>query len=180
MDLKETMVSSQTIFEGKIIKVTLDQARLPDGTLASREVVYHPGGVAVLALDEDNTVYLVKQYRYPIQQLLLELPAGKLDHGTEENVLLGAQRELSEETGLEAAEWTYLGYTLASPGFCDEALHMYLARGLTRKRQHLDEDEFLDVVTMPFGQLVEQVMDGTITDGKTVSTTLKVKVLLGL
>ena len=180
MDLKETMVSSQTIFEGKIIKVTLDQARLPDGTLASREVVYHPGGVAVLALDDDNTVYLVKQYRYPIQQLLLELPAGKLDHGAEENVLLGAQRELSEETGLEAAKWTYLGYTLASPGFCDEALHMYLARGLTRKRQHLDEDEFLDVVTMPFGQLVEQVMDGTITDGKTVSTTLKVKVLLGL
>ena len=180
MDLKETMVSSQTIFEGKIIKVTLDQAQLPDGTLASREVVYHPGGGAVLALDEDNTVYLVKQYRYPIQQLLLELPAGKLDHGAEENVLLGAQRELSEETGLEAAQWTYLGYTLASPGFCDEALHMYLARGLTRKRQHLDEDEFLDVVTMPFGQLVEQVMDGTITDGKTVSTTLKVKVLLGL
>ena len=180
MDLKETMVSSQTIFEGKIIKVTLDQARLPDGSLAPREVVYHPGGVAVLALDEDNTVYLVKQYRYPIQQLLLEMPAGKLDHGAEENVLLGAQRELSEETGLEAAQWTYLGYTLASPGFCDEALHMYLARGLTRKRQHLDEDEFLDVVTMPFGQLVEQVMDGTITDGKTVSTTLKVKVLLGL
>ena len=180
MDLSEKMVSSETIFEGKIIKVTLDQARLPNGTLAAREVVYHPGGVAVLALDKDNTVYLVKQYRYPIQQLLLELPAGKLDHGAEENVLLGAQRELSEETGLEAAQWTYLGYTLASPGFCDEALHMYLARGLTRKRQHLDEDEFLDVVTMPFGQLVEQVMDGTITDGKTVSTTLKVKVLLGL
>ena len=180
MDLKETMISSQTIFEGKIIKVTLDQARLPDGTLASREVVYHPGGVAVLALDDDNTVYLVKQYRYPIQQLLLELPAGKLDHGVEENVLLGAQRELSEETGLEAAEWTYLGHTLASPGFCDEALHMYLARGLTKTGQHLDQDEFLDVVTMPFEELVRQVMDGTITDGKTVSTTLKAKVLLGL
>ena len=180
MDLTEKMVSSETIFQGKIIKVTLDQARLPDGSLAAREVVYHPGGVAVLALDEDNTVYLVKQYRYPIQQLLLELPAGKLDHGSEENVLLGAQRELSEETGLEAAEWTYLGYTLASPGFCDEALHMYLARGLTRRGQHLDEDEFLDVVAMPFDRLVEQVMDGTITDGKTVSTTLKVKTLLGL
>ena len=180
MDLTEKMVSSETIFEGKIIKVTLDQARLPDGSLASREVVYHPGGVAVLALDEDNTVYLVKQYRYPIRQLLLELPAGKLDHGSEEDVLLGAKRELSEETGLEAAEWTYLGHTLASPGFCDEALHMYLARGLTRRKQHLDEDEFLDVVTMPFGELVEQVMDGTITDAKTVSATLKVKVLLGL
>ena len=179
MDLREKTVSSQTIFEGKIIKVTLDQAQLPDGSLAPREVVYHPGGVAVLALDDDNTVYLVKQFRYPIQQLLLELPAGKLDHGVEDR-LLGAKRELSEETGLEASEWTYLGYTLASPGFCDEALHMYLARGLTRKGQHLDEDEFLDVVTMPFHQLVEQVMEGIITDGKTVSTTLKVKVLLGL
>ena len=167
MDLMEKMVSSQTIFEGRIIKVTLDQARLPDGKLASREVVYHPGGV-------------VKQYRYPIQRLLLELPAGKLDHGAEEDRLLGAKRELSEETGLEAAEWTYLGSTLASPGFCDEELHMYLARGLTRQRQHLDEDEFLDVVAMPFDRLVEQVMDGTITDGKTVSATLKAKVLLGL
>ena len=180
MELTERRVSSKTIFEGRIIKVTLDQAELPNGKLAAREVVEHPGGVAVLALEEDNTTYLVKQFRYPIQQLLLELPAGKLDHGAEEDRLLGAQRELSEETGLEAAEWTYLGYTLASPGFCDEALHMYLARGLSRKEQHLDEDEFLDVVTMPFGQLVEQVMDGTITDGKTVSATLKVKVLLGL
>ncbi len=134
MDLNETMVSSETIFEGKIIKVTLDKAKLPDGSLAPREVVYHPGGVAVLALDEDKTVYLVNQFRYPIQRQLLELPAGKLDHGAEENILLGAQRELSEETGLEAAEWTYLGYILASPGFCDEALHMYLARNLTRRK----------------------------------------------
>ena len=180
MDLTERTVSSETIFEGKIIKVTLDQARLPNGSLAAREVVYHPGGVAVLALDGDNTVYLVKQFRYPLQELLLELPAGKLDHGSEEDALLGAQRELSEETGLEAAKWTYLGYTLASPGFCTEALHMYLAQDLTRKGQHLDEDEFLDVVTMPFDQLAGQVMDGTITDGKTVSATLKVKVLLGL
>jgi len=180
MELWERTVSSQTIFEGKIVKVTLDQAELPNGTIAAREVVYHPGGVAVLALDEDNTVSLVRQFRYPIQRELLELPAGKLDHGPEEDRLLGAQRELSEETGLEASEWTYLGYMLASPGFCDEALHMYLARGLKRTGQHLDEDEFLNVETMPFETLVEQVMDGTITDAKTVATTLKVKVLLGL
>ena len=173
MDLTERMVESQTIFEGHIIKVTLDQAMLPDGKLASREVVYHPGGVAVLALDEDNQVTLVRQYRYPIGRELLELPAGKLDHGAEEDRLLGAQRELSEETGLEAEEWTYLGYMLASPGFCDEALHMYLARGLRRRDQHLDEDEFLDVVTMSFQQLVDQVMDGTITDAKTIATTRK-------
>ena len=180
MDLTERMVSSETIFEGKIIKVTLDQARLPNGSLAAREVVYHPGGVAVLALDSDNTVYLVKQFRYPLQELLLELPAGKLDHGSEEDALLGAQRELSEETGLEAAKWTYLGYTLASPGFCTEALHMYLAQDLTRKGQHLDEDEFLDVVTMPFDQLAGQVMDGSQDDAKTVAAVLKAKTLLEL
>ena len=180
MDISEKMVSSETVFEGKIVKVTLDKARLPNGRLATREVVYHPGGVAVLALDEDGTVWLVRQYRYPIQKTLLELPAGKLDHGAEEDRLLAAQRELSEETGLEASKWTYLGYTLVSPGFCDETLHMYLAQGLVQKKQHLDENEFLDVVTMPFDELVKQVMDGTITDGKTVSATLKVKVLLGL
>jgi len=179
MELTERMVSSKTIFEGKIVRVTLDEARLPDGKLAAREVVYHPGGVAVLALDEDNTVTLVRQFRYPIQRELLELPAGKLDHGAEDPVL-GAQRELSEETGLEAEEWTYLGHILASPGFCDEALHMYLARGLKRRQQHLDEDEFLNVETMPFEELIRQVMDGTITDAKTVATALKVKVLLGL
>ena len=162
MDLTERMESSQTIFEGHIVKLTVDQVRLPDGNPAQREVVYHPGGVAVLALDGENRVTLVRQYRYPIRQLLLELPAGKLDHG------------------LEAEEWTYLGHILASPGFCTEDLHMYLARGLTRKGQHLDEDEFLDVVTMPFEELVGQVMDGTITDAKTVAATLKVKVLLGL
>ena len=88
-----------------------------------------------------------------------------------------ALRELSEETGLEAEEYTYLGHILASPGFCDESLHMYLARGLKRSAQHPDEDEFLDVVTMPFA---DRVMDGTIADAKTVATVLKVKVLLGL
>lgn len=179
MELTERMVSSQTIFEGKIVKVTLDQAMLPDGKMAAREVVYHPGGVAVLALDENRNVALVRQFRYPIQRELLELPAGKLDHG-EEGHLLGAQRELSEETGLEAGEWTYLGYILVSPGFCDEALHMYLARDLKRTAQHLDEDEFLNVEYMSFEQLVEQCMDGTITDAKTVCTALKVKTLLGL
>lgn len=179
MDLTEYKVDSKTIFQGRIVKVTVDQARLPDGNLATREVVCHPGGVAILPLDEDNNVTLVRQYRYPIGRELLELPAGKLDHGAEDH-LPGAKRELSEETGLEGEDFTYLGYILASPGFCDEALHMYLARGLTRKERHPDEDEFLDVVTMPFHQLVEQVMDGTITDAKTVATTLKVKVLLGL
>ena len=180
MELMERMVSSQTIFEGHIIKVTLDQAELPNGRLAEREVVYHPGGVCVLALDEDGNVPLVRQFRYPIQELLLELPAGKLDHGDGENVLEGAKRELSEETGLEAAEWTYLGNMLVSPGFCDERLHMYLARDLKRREQHLDEDEFLNVEVLSFDELFRQVMEGTIVDAKTVTAVLKTKIHLGL
>ena len=179
MNLIEKKISSQTLFEGKIIKVTLDQAELPNGKLAAREVVYHPGGVAVLALGEDGMVPLVRQFRYPIQELLLELPAGKLDMEAEEQ-LDAAKRELSEEVGLEADEWTYLGHTLASPGFCDERLHMFLARNLKNSGQHLDEDEFLNVEWMHFDELVRQAMDGTLTDAKTVTTALKVKVLLGL
>ena len=178
MDLTERTIESKTMFQGRIITVLLDTAGLPDGGTAQREVVLHPGGVAILALDEADNVALVRQYRYPLHGLLLELPAGKLDPGEDHRP--AALRELSEETGLEAEEWTYLGYMLASPGFCDEALHMYLARGLRRKEQHLDEDEFLDVVTMSFQQLVDQVMDGSITDAKTIATTLKVKTLLGL
>ena len=180
MELTERMVSSRTIFEGKIVKVTLDQAELPNGKLAAREVVYHPGGVAVLALDEKGDVPLVRQFRYPIQRELLELPAGKLDHGPEEDRLLGAQRELSEETGLEADKWTYLGSMLVSPGFCDERLHMYLAQDLRRCGQHLDEDEFLNVEVMKFDELLKQVMDGTIDDAKTVAAVLKTKIHLGL
>ena len=179
MELTERMVSSQTIFEGHIVKVTLDQAELPNGKLAAREVVYHPGGVAVLALDEYGNVPLVRQFRYPIQQLLLELPAGKLDRDSEDQ-LEAAKRELSEETGLEAENWTYLGSMLVSPGFCDERLHMYLARDLKHKEQHLDEDEFLNVEVMSFDDLLAQVMDGTIEDAKTVAATLKTKIYLGL
>lgn len=179
MNLKETTVESTTIFTGKIVTVLLDKAELPNGKIASREVVLHPGGVAILALSDDNMVTLVRQYRYPIGEELLELPAGKLD-GDGESVETAAIRELGEETGLIADKLTYLGYTLASPGFCDEALHMYLAQGLSQGETHPDEDEFLNVVTMPFDTLVEKVMSGEITDGKTVSTTLKTKVLLGL
>ena len=178
MNLAERTVHSETIYDGKIIKVTRDQAELPDGNLALREVVCHPGGVCVLALDKDNNAALVQQFRYPIGQLLLELPAGKLEHG--EDPYPAAVRELSEETGLEAAEWTELGYIFASPGISTERIYLYLARGLTRKEQHLDEEEFLSVQTIPFDQLLRQVMDGTISDGKTVAAALKAKVLLGL
>ena len=180
MDLTEKTVSKRTVYEGRILRLRVDEALLPNGKTATREVIEHPGGVCVAALTENDELLFVRQFRYPYGELLLELPAGKLDHGTAEDHLLGAQRELSEETGLEAEEFTYLGCILASPGYSDEVLHMYLARKLTKKEQHPDEDEFLDVVTMPFDQLVGQVMNGTITDAKTVAATLKTKVLLGL
>ena len=178
MDLTERTLESRSIFEGKIVTLLVDQAELPDGKQASREVVLHPGGVAILALDEADNVALVRQYRYPLHGLLLELPAGKLDPGEDHRP--AAIRELSEETGLEAEELTYLGCLLASPGFCNERLHLYLARGLSRAESHPDDDEFLNVVTMPFDRLLEQVMDGTIEDAKTVAGVLKTKVLLKL
>lgn len=179
MDLKEHTIASKTIFQGKIVELLVDQVRLPNGKQAAREVVRHPGGVTVLPLDETGNVTLVRQYRYPIGQELLELPAGKLDSRTEAHADAAA-RELSEETGLRAQEWTYLGSMLASAGFCDEELHLYLARGLIQEEQHPDEDEFLNVVTMSFDELARRVMEGEIRDAKTVAAVLKTKVLLGL
>lgn len=178
MDLTERTLSSETVYQGKIVTLLVDQAELPNGMQAKREVVLHPGGVAILPLDQDGNVTLVQQYRYPFHQLLLELPAGKLDEGEDHRV--AAARELSEETGLEAGELTYLGCILASPGFCTEKLHMYLARDLSRAQSHPDDDEFLNVVTMPFEELFQKVMDGTLEDAKTVATVLKTKVLLNL
>lgn len=178
MELNEVTVSSRVVFQGRVVQVLQDEAQLPDGNRALRDVVRHPGGAAVLALEEDGTVWLVRQFRYPLGEVLLELPAGKLDRG--EDPALAARRELSEETGLEAGRWDDLGHILVSPGYCDERIYLYLARDLHRSQRHPDEDEFLDVTTLPFQTLLEQVMRGAVTDGKTVALTLKVKAFLGL
>lgn len=178
MELHEQTLSSQTIFEGKIITVKVDEARLPNGAAARREVVEHPGGVCVLALQEDGTVPLVRQFRYPLGKTLLELPAGKLEYGEEPRP--AAIRELGEEVGLEPAELIDLGYMHVSPGFCNERIYLYLARELKTVPVHPDEDEFLDIVYLPFETLVERVMSGEITDAKTVAAVLKTKVLLNL
>ena len=178
MDLTEQTLSSQTLYRGRIVTLTVDQARLPNGETALREVVDHPGGVCVLALGEDGTVPLVRQFRYPLGDVLLELPAGKLERG--EQPRPAAIRELGEEVGLQPDELIELGAIYVSPGYCREKLYMYLARGLHAVPVHPDEDEFLDIVTMPFSQLAEMVMEGRIEDGKTVAAVLKTKVLLGL
>lgn len=178
MELFEKTVSSEVKFKGHIVTVRLDQAELSNGRLVSREVVEHPGGVTILPLHEDNTVTVVRQFRYPFQKVVTELPAGKLEHG--EDPRLAALRELSEEAGVVPDELIDLGCIYVSPGITNEVLHMYLARGLHLGESHPDEDEFLEEERIPFATLAQQVMSGEITDGKTVSTVLKVKVLLGL
>lgn len=178
MELVEKRLSGQTVFDGKIITVKVDKALLPNGAQATREVVEHPGGVCILALQEDGTVPLVRQFRYPLGDVMLELPAGKLEYGEEPRP--AAIRELGEEVGLEPGELIDLGFIYVSPGFCTEKLHLYLARKVTSVPVHPDEDEFLDIVHLPFETLVDMVMSGEITDGKTVTAVLKTKVLLNL
>ena len=177
-DLTETMLSREDKFQGRIVSVHVDQVRLPNGNTAPREVVDHAGGVSVLALDEDNNVLTVTQYRYVFGRNLLELPAGKLDPN--EDPAVGALRELKEETGAEPGEFLSLGEILPSPGCFGEVLYLYLARNVKMGEQHLDEDEFLNVEVMSFDDLLAQVMDGTIEDAKTVAATLKTKIYLGL
>ena len=177
MELKEEMVSQETVYQGIIVNVRRDKAKLPDGRLTNREVVEHPGGVAILPLFDDGTVSLVRQFRYPFQEVVAELPAGKLERG--EDHRLAALRELEEEVGASCGRLTYLGCLYSSPGFSSEVLHMYLAQELTEGACHPDEDEFLSVERIPFSALVEQVRQGEIKDAKTVALVLKAK-LLGL
>ena len=177
MEFKEEMVSQETVYEGVIVNVRRDKARLMDGRITNREVVEHPGGVAILPLFDDGTVSLVRQFRYPFQEVVAELPAGKLERG--EDHRLAALRELEEEVGASCGRLTYLGCLYSSPGFSSEVLHMYLAQELTEGACHPDEDEFLSVERIPFSALVEQVRQGEIKDAKTVALVLKAK-LLGL
>ena len=143
------------------------------------EVADHPGGVAVLALDGENNVLTVTQYRYPFGKPLLEIPAGKLDHPGEDPYAAGL-RELEEETGAVPGIYEPLGRILPSPGCYGETLHLYLARELRMSEQHLDEDEFLNVERIPFDEMVRRCLDGEIEDAKTVAAVLKAKLLLNL
>ena len=178
MELWEKTLESRTLFEGKIVTVKLDKAQLVNGAQASREVVEHPGGVCILPLFDDGTVSIVRQFRYPFQQVVTELPAGKLEKGEDHRP--AALRELEEEVGVTCGKLTYLGCLYLSPGFSTEVLHMYLAQELAQGQCHPDEDEFLEAERIPFDQLFQMVMSGEITDAKTVALVLKTKQLLGL
>lgn len=178
MKLTEKTLHSETMFDGHILHIRRDTVELPNGAQAFREVVDHPGGVCVLALDGENRVLLVSQFRYPYQEVLRELPAGKLERG--EDPRQAAIRELKEETGAEAGSFSSLGELYPSPGYCGEIIRMYLAQDLRFGETHLDEDEFLNLERIPFDRLVEQVLSGEIRDAKTIAAVLKAKLLLKL
>ena len=178
MDMTEKKLARQDIYAGRVVKLHVDTVELPDGGTSIREIVDHPGGVAILALDEENRVSVVRQYRYAFSRVTLEIPAGKREKG--EEPLLTAQRELKEEVGAEAGEWVDLGKLLPSPGCYGETLYLYLARHLQFGEVSPDEDEFLAVERIPFDELAQRCLRGEIEDAKTVAAVLKVKLLLGL
>lgn len=170
-ELIETTTSSEEIFNGKIVHLFRDTVRLPNGKSAIREVMRHPGAAAVVPVTEDGDVILVRQYRYPFAEVMLEIPAGKFDPG--EEGLDCARRELQEETGYDAKEWQYLGVFYPSVAVMDEKIHLYLARGLTFRATNPDADEFLHVVRLPLRELVAQILGGSVPDGKTQAGVLK-------
>ncbi|MFA9381486.1 MAG: NUDIX domain-containing protein [Acetanaerobacterium sp.] len=171
----EKTLEQSYIYRGKIVSLRVDKAELENGKTAAREVVEHPGGVCVLPLDEKGNVTLVRQFRYPYMEELLELPAGKRSPG--EDPLECGKRELAEETGLSAARYTFLGELYPSPGYLNEVIYLYLAAELTDVGQNLDDDEFLDVCTLPLAQAVAMVMAGEIKDSKTQTALLKAYVM---
>ena len=176
MNLKETTKSQEYMFKGRIINLRRDVAILPDGSEANREVVEHNGGVCVLPLTENNEIIFVKQFRYPYMEELLEIPAGKRDSKDEDPLSCG-KRELREETGAESNNFVFLGELYPSPGYVNEVIYMYYADNLTYGECDPDDDEFLDLVKIPFDKAVEMVVSGEIKDAKTQAAILKVAYL---
>lgn len=166
MNLTEKTIGSEKIFDGRVIRVRRDTVELPNKHTSTREVVEHPGGVAIVPIDNDGNVHMVRQYRYPLRRECLELPAGKLEYGEDHREC--GLRELGEETGMEAGNFEYLGVFCPSPGFCQELIHIYLATDLKQGKIHLDEDEFLEVEKYPLNKLIKMIHEGKIQDGKTV------------
>ncbi|MCR4614893.1 MAG: NUDIX hydrolase [Clostridiales bacterium] len=175
MDLIEKTVSQDYKYKGRIINLRVDDAELPNGEPCIREVVEHPGGVTVAALTDEDELIFVRQFRYPYGEVVLELPAGKLEPG--EDPLSAGLRELEEEAGAVASKYTDLGKFYPSPGYCGEIIHMYGATGLTFTKQNLDEDEFLNVEKIPLNRAVEMVVNNEIRDGKTQAAVLKMAML---
>lgn len=166
-ELREIPVSSEPIYNGRILDVQRWQVTCPNGNLAAREIVVHKGAAAVVPVYEDGTTLLVRQHRVAVDRVTLEIPAGKLDSANEDP-LDCAVRELEEETGLKAERMTLLTSLLTTPGFCTEKIGIYLAQGLSQGDTHPDEDEFLGLVRIPLDEAIAMVMRGEIRDSKTI------------
>ena len=177
MSLEEKTLTSELIFDGKVVHLYKDTVTLPDGGTSVREIVRHVGAVCILPLTDEGEVILERQYRYAVGQTLVEIPAGKLD-SPDEDPREAALRELREETGYVPSELIDLGEYYGSPAIMGERIRMYLARGLRKGAQELDEDEFLEIFTLPLETLVAQIMAGEIPDGKTQAAALRVYTML--
>jgi len=173
MEFFEKQIETSTLYEGIIVNVRRDVAQLQNGVIVPREVVEHPGGVGIVPVTADGKVLMVRQYRYPMGEELLEIPAGKLDNG--EDPLECAIRELSEETGCTAGKFVDLGAMYPSPGFCRETLYVYLALDLLSGEMHLDDNEFLSVEAVDIDELVNMIMKNELPDAKTIIGILKAK-----
>jgi ADP-ribose pyrophosphatase len=166
MNLKETRLSSELVYEGNFIRVHKDSVLLPDGAVSSREYIAHPGAVAVLAILDNGKLVMERQYRYAPQREFVELPAGKIDHG--EDILVCAKRELLEETGYVAKEWVHLTTAWPCIGYADERMEYFLARGLNLQGSKLDDGEFLEVFELSLSDAIEWIRLGKIIDSKTI------------
>lgn len=164
--IMEKEISRKRVFDGILLKIDHAVNELPNGKHAAREIAVHVGASAVLPIDSEGYVYLVRQFRAPLDEVLLEIPAGKLD-SIDEDRLEAAKRELAEETGLEADNWLFLADTFNAAGYSSERISLYLARDLKKGDSHPDEDEFLNLIKMPFEEAWEMVMRGEIRDAKT-------------
>ena len=175
-DLTEHRVSTEQVFDGALLKVHRDTVRLPDGSTGAREYIRHPGAVAIVPLFDDGRVLLERQFRYPHSREFTEIPAGKLEPG--EPHLDTAKRELLEETGYVADEWTHLGVIHTAIAYTDEAIDLFVARKLTLQKRNLDQGEFLEIFSVPFEQAIAMVRDGRISDAKSVAGLLWVRTFL--
>ena len=172
----EEKIDGKKVFQGRVFSVDVDTVRLSDGEIRPREVVVHRGGVGIVPVTDDGEVLMVRQFRYPVGEELLEIPAGKIEEGEAPEEC--AKRELSEETGCTAGKWVDLGKMYPTPGYCGEVLHIFLATDLTYGKMHLDEGELLSVSRVPLETLYEMIRDNRLPDAKSVFGILKAKTIL--
>lgn len=171
MNFEEKTLESECVYNGKIMTVCRDNVEFANGRKSFREVVHHSGGVVILAVTNKNTILTVKQFRYPIKETFLELPAGKLEKGEDPD--FAAKRELEEETGYKAGKWTSLGYIFTSPGYSDEKLYLYRAEDLEFVGEHPDEGEIIKAFEYPVSEIKEKIKNGEINDAKTICAVMR-------